>query len=518
MIGLVFLFALLADKPLPPPKADCGPACLYVLLVSHSINETCSYSEFVSRIKIDPTKGTSILDLSELARTNGLEAVSVSCGLKDIRQWKSKYSVIALVNGNHFVIVDHIGTNYIDLIDANFGTFRSSLEEFENRFSGKVLLVSGDPIQIADRSWTRVLLYSIAVSSSVIILYLLVKRFRRRVLVACTFAFFLNGCGRITNNASVGTPDSRPIEFLFLAQDSTTTTGVTNRLIDLGKTPRLDEYKLTLIAHNRSKNPVKIKAISQSCQCLSVSCDSTEIEPNKSIELGLILRGNSSKPSSSTLRIQFEQPVKEVEEVVVKWHPKPVVHFPKEEFELGELNDTEGALFEINDLVWEADFQGSHEEVSVVCSPREVVRAELSQDLKSMSVRISPGNRAVTEGSVAICNTRNQQLAFAEVRWSWKSDSVLRNRHFLFSDVNPPAEVRIEIQPANSDFDWSRVRGIHSNVSGLKLISVGNQHFLSFEAQNSEIANLEDTVFFELSDGTEIGVPIVITFNQSEAK
>lgn len=124
---------------------DCGPAALAMILDHFGIGG--SIDELGRLAGLGPG-GTSMLGLKRAAERKGLRAEGWRLSFRDLR--KAPLPAIALVRGNHFVVVtavDSDGRVYVS--DPSLGRLRFGRTRFLTRWRGETLLFrreSKDPI------------------------------------------------------------------------------------------------------------------------------------------------------------------------------------------------------------------------------------------------------------------------------------------------------------------------------------------------------------------------------------
>jgi ABC-type bacteriocin/lantibiotic exporter with double-glycine peptidase domain len=83
--------------------------------------------------------GLSLKKIGELLRTEGMSTqivrIKALAGFKVI-----DFPIIAHWKGYHFVVVEHVGTRFANIMDPGIGHVRISIEEFEDNFAGLALL------------------------------------------------------------------------------------------------------------------------------------------------------------------------------------------------------------------------------------------------------------------------------------------------------------------------------------------------------------------------------------------
>jgi ABC-type bacteriocin/lantibiotic exporter with double-glycine peptidase domain len=111
--------------------SDCGAACLAMTLAYHGRNVS---PEEVRRTTRTSRDGVSALAIVEAARSYGLDARGVSVDL-DALSHLERGSILHW-EFNHFVVLDRVHRNAIDVLDPALGRVRIPLERVAKAFTG----------------------------------------------------------------------------------------------------------------------------------------------------------------------------------------------------------------------------------------------------------------------------------------------------------------------------------------------------------------------------------------------
>ena len=115
---------------------DCGAACLKMILASHGIER--SLVELTHRLGTT-AKGTSMLQLRLTSAALGLPARSWAIREEDLR--RAPLPLIALVNGNHFVVVRRfVAPETLEVDDPALGKLRWPVRSFQRTWPGAALI------------------------------------------------------------------------------------------------------------------------------------------------------------------------------------------------------------------------------------------------------------------------------------------------------------------------------------------------------------------------------------------
>ncbi|MFC1542050.1 cysteine peptidase family C39 domain-containing protein [Candidatus Latescibacterota bacterium] len=118
----------------------CGPKSLLVICekfgISSSVEELCTLSNF------DKQNGTSMLGLYQASIKKGLPAVPIKSDIKKLSS--IKMPLIAFVDGNHFLVVHESNDREILIQTPPEDIIRVSIDNFQKRWSGELLIFSAD--------------------------------------------------------------------------------------------------------------------------------------------------------------------------------------------------------------------------------------------------------------------------------------------------------------------------------------------------------------------------------------
>lgn len=114
--------------------AECGAASLAMILAFHGRDMGLDQLRALCGVSRDGTKASSLL---RAARSLGLEAKGLKAEPEHIADLA--LPLIAFVNFNHFLVVEHIDARHVWLNDPASGRRRETIEEFSEGFTGVVL-------------------------------------------------------------------------------------------------------------------------------------------------------------------------------------------------------------------------------------------------------------------------------------------------------------------------------------------------------------------------------------------
>jgi NHLM bacteriocin system ABC transporter peptidase/ATP-binding protein len=115
--------------------AECGAASLAMVLAFHGRLVPLDVLRALCGVSRDGAKASSLL---RAARTFGLEAKGLKAEPEHLADLD--LPLIAFVNFNHFVVVERVSDKYVWINDPAFGRRRETAEEFEQGFTGVVLI------------------------------------------------------------------------------------------------------------------------------------------------------------------------------------------------------------------------------------------------------------------------------------------------------------------------------------------------------------------------------------------
>lgn len=122
----------------------CGVNCLYVLLRSHGIE--VAYDRLVDEVAIGD-KGTTLAELSRVARAHGINLLPMRATRESIRDWALP-AVLHLERQNferHYVLLLRVESEEYTILDCTTGQMSIWGEgEFRDKWSGYVGLIRSD--------------------------------------------------------------------------------------------------------------------------------------------------------------------------------------------------------------------------------------------------------------------------------------------------------------------------------------------------------------------------------------
>ena len=102
---------------------------------------------------VDAQRNTNLYDMRQLARNLQCNAAAITTDLQALKNMQGVQIILYLPNTRHYVILDHIDSEYVWLVDLNSDKFYYSiaLDNFEYLWNSKIaLLISNDPLGLED--------------------------------------------------------------------------------------------------------------------------------------------------------------------------------------------------------------------------------------------------------------------------------------------------------------------------------------------------------------------------------
>jgi ABC-type bacteriocin/lantibiotic exporter with double-glycine peptidase domain len=121
-------------------ETDCGLAALAMALSGW--NRSVPYGTLRQEVPVGP-KGTSMLSLKIAAERHGLRATGWVLTSDDVR--RLRMPAIAVVDGDHFVVLEQAGPDGVVVLDPARGRYRMSWAAFARRWQGVTLGFEPNP-------------------------------------------------------------------------------------------------------------------------------------------------------------------------------------------------------------------------------------------------------------------------------------------------------------------------------------------------------------------------------------
>jgi hypothetical protein len=116
-------------------RFDCGAAAFKMILDRHRIERPI---EDWTRALLDRPNGTSMQRMKEVARAHAIEAEGWR--ISDADLGSIPLPAIALLDRNHYVVIESVDSRMVTYADPAAGRFRVSRESFMSRCRGEMLL------------------------------------------------------------------------------------------------------------------------------------------------------------------------------------------------------------------------------------------------------------------------------------------------------------------------------------------------------------------------------------------
>ncbi|CAD5897037.1 putative ABC transporter [Carnobacterium maltaromaticum] len=124
---------------------DCGLACL--AMIFHSFD----FEIELAQLRMDfptPKSGLNFLNMIEICKYYKFLADGYKIEVEDFKKIKNdtigKPFIAQWDNGDHFVVVEKITNTYVSVFDPSLGAMRITKEEFNNLFTGNILLITNN--------------------------------------------------------------------------------------------------------------------------------------------------------------------------------------------------------------------------------------------------------------------------------------------------------------------------------------------------------------------------------------
>ena len=124
---------------------ECGLACVCMILNYFGRQTELASLRAVHR----DTRPLSLETISNIAESHDLAVRALRCELEDLT--KLQLPVIAHVDFDHFVVIDHCSRGSLSLLDPASGRLKTSLKAFSRRFTGIVIEARPTPDFKKDR-------------------------------------------------------------------------------------------------------------------------------------------------------------------------------------------------------------------------------------------------------------------------------------------------------------------------------------------------------------------------------
>ncbi len=380
-----------------PKRKDCGLACSYVAIASFK-NDLPAYSDFrVKYLGTDP-RGISALQIADICKDFGLHALVIQVPEVDVLPTLlNEYSVIVLLNNNHFVLVEQVSWKHVGVLDVPKPEVWTK-EDFSRAWDGVTVVVSSSPI-ILPNTGSRVVAY--VLSSIAIILVGLVTYWilhRSKLWGFAIVPLMFSGCEKIEPNAAnLPTEEYAPRISLETAKSVGFSLGETGPLVsnvealDLGKLAESSsEHEFIFYVRNESIVPVRVSGVKLSCACTDVVPTAEPIEPGKAGLCKITIRSGPNGRRGAGIQFQFDQPFPFERSLTLRWDSQALAEFVDSEVDLGVVEDETVLTKSLPLTVWDTS-QVAHQRMllRVDGSPAGIT-AKMSDDKMSAELEITP--------------------------------------------------------------------------------------------------------------------------------
>jgi ABC-type bacteriocin/lantibiotic exporter with double-glycine peptidase domain len=114
---------------------NCGPIALKMIFDHYYIPS--SLTEIEMKIN-ENDKGTSMLDMKDMAEFKGLHAEGWRLSLEDLL--KAKFPLILFVNGDHYIVADSVISDTMYVRDPSFGKLKLRTNKLSETWNGETLV------------------------------------------------------------------------------------------------------------------------------------------------------------------------------------------------------------------------------------------------------------------------------------------------------------------------------------------------------------------------------------------
>jgi len=135
------LAPLVYERTAPaPPLPACGPEALKIVCEGFGI--PTEIDELAELAGTDQS-GTSMYGLKQAAAAKGLHAEGLQADLAYL--YNAPKPVIALISGDHYVVVTNVSREQVQFTDPDTGKFAMAVPDFAAVWDGFILTISSDP-------------------------------------------------------------------------------------------------------------------------------------------------------------------------------------------------------------------------------------------------------------------------------------------------------------------------------------------------------------------------------------
>lgn len=138
-VHFVMSLTLLSGTP-DPPDLRCGVNCLYVSLKALGV-EGVTFEDVHKRLGAPSPLGYSLGQLSEAAKSYGLETLGVKTSVNNLRLREPPFACIALIRETHFVNFAEVDEHQVQITDAP-REYALPLETLPTIWKGEALLIA----------------------------------------------------------------------------------------------------------------------------------------------------------------------------------------------------------------------------------------------------------------------------------------------------------------------------------------------------------------------------------------
>jgi hypothetical protein len=394
---------------------DCGPSCAHAIIQQYSTRPYQSYSKFLKEYGPISGQGSSLLKVAECFEKHDLKTLAVeSTNLQDLENFCQQWSVIAHLRSGHFVIVKKVLGRDVEIADPP-NVQRISRRNFQEKWSGKLLLVSDREIHLSRNAWpVRTLLacFLFIVGLCGVGLYLRGRPNRGRVfalLAISGIVGLVEGClpsNQVvaTKESAVVSEDPSPKDYvknLIVKTSGETSTAVHEMspatiedrgeiaIVSVGEIPNTGKLvSAKFLIENRNSFPVRISSTKSSCGCTNIDFKRLELLPGQDTLASLSLQVGADGRRGASVIVEFDQPFVSSKQISIEWNSVSLVRFAEDRKDLGTLSANKTHVFEIP-IRYDESSTLDPNDLSLTCE-KWFSKAEFSEDRKMVRVELTP--------------------------------------------------------------------------------------------------------------------------------
>jgi len=336
VIRCALAFVLLSSSLSGANDVRCGLYALYVALRAVEI-PVASLEELTKRLGPPTKEGYSLGQLQDAAESYGAQTLAVQTNLERLGWRPRPFSVIAHLDGTHFVNLVAFEPGKVRIVDAP-ETAVVSPEALHRRWSGAALLIAKQPLTAEEqltnpRRWRQLLWVVGGLLSAIGAVVWLVSRRSRAtaVVILALVAPLLIGCG----DADVAPARGRlPLP---------------RREVDLGPAPSSKAgVTASIEVENVGRGPLRLIGIVPSCQCLVPSAPPGQLKPGESASFQVVVHPERGGAGEKSVTLLSDDPLEPKAVIGIKWFAVSPISAEPASVAFGELRPGRSATREVS--------------------------------------------------------------------------------------------------------------------------------------------------------------------------